>query len=77
MTIRTLHPRTLHVVTAHLVFRLCDKVGWTKLRPIPDLPGMFRRHGGHCDKMNCSDTDCLHRCVPNWYMRLTGMTNFL
>lgn len=43
-----------------LVYRFCDKVGWTRLQAIPGtLEGFAERHGAQCDKHNCQDIDCV------------------
>lgn len=56
------------------VYGICDRVGWTQLRQLPDAPkGCFERHGRQCDKMNCSDMDCVQRGIPKWYKTLTRM----
>jgi hypothetical protein len=54
------------------VYRFCDKVGWTRLREIPGTP-YFERHSGKCDKMNCSDMECVQRGIPKWFKKLTRM----
>lgn len=58
------------------VYGICDRVGWTQLREFPDAPGCFERHGGHCDKMNCQDIDCVQRGIPQWYKTITRMPRF-
>lgn len=57
------------------VYRVCDRIGWTQLRPIPGTDA-FERHGRGCDKMNCQDMDCVQRGIPGWYKTLTRMEGF-
>lgn len=52
------------------VYRLCDYVGWTQLRQIPDIPGAFTRHGGKCDKWNCDNIDCVQDGIPTWFKKV-------
>lgn len=54
------------------VYWLCDKIGWTKLRPIPGTRH-FERHGGKCQYLNCGDMDCIQKSVPQWFQKLTRM----
>jgi len=56
------------------VYRLGDLVGWTVLRPMPDVPGAFIRHSAKCDKLNCDDIDCVKNGIPLWFRKLSGMT---
>lgn len=58
-----------------LVYRFCDKVGWTRLQAIPGTDA-FERHSGKCDKMNCNDTNCIHSGIPKWFRRLARMEDF-
>lgn len=65
-------------LTAHdrywrIVLWVSDTIGWTKLQPFsPDRPDIRLRHGRQCDKLNCSDNDCLYRSLPRWYSAITG-----
>lgn len=51
------------------IYRLCDKVGWTRLQPIPGTP-YFERHSSKCDKMNCADCECVENGIPKWFQKL-------
>ena len=55
-----------------LLYRFCDKVGWTRLQPIPGTTH-FERHSGKCDKLNCDDMDCVSNGIPLWFQKLTRM----
>lgn len=58
------------------VYRLCDKIGWTRLQEYPDIPGCFERHSAKCDKLNCNDMNCVQSGIPLWFRKLTRMTKF-
>ncbi len=66
----------IHGAYWSLVFRIGDWMRWTILRPIPGTP-YFERHSSKCDKMNCSDVDCVQIGIPRWYRRLTRMDHDL
>lgn len=54
------------------VYKFCDWVGWTYLRPIyPDNPKMKQRHGHQCTYMNCRDMKCIDNGIPRWFKWLT------
>jgi hypothetical protein len=73
-----LHGITMAVHGAYWsgVYRLCDKIGWTRLQPIPWAPGCFERHSAKCDKMNCGDIECVHSGIPKWFRLITRMENW-
>lgn len=58
------------------VYRWCDVVGWTQLRPTAH-PGLFIRHSARCDKLNCDYLDCVQEGIPRWFQKLTRMHKFL
>ena len=59
------------------IYGLCDRVGWTKIVPLPGLPlPMGQRHGGKCDKLNCDDIHCVQNGIPLWFRKLTRMNHW-
>lgn len=62
----------LRSVYWHVVYRVFDKIGWTRLQPIPGTP-YYERHSGKCDRMNCMDMNCVDGGIPKWFQRATGM----
>lgn len=54
-----------------IVLWFTDKVGWTKLRPIPGTL-YVERHGGKCEYHNCQDMDCIEKSLPPWFRKISG-----
>ena len=53
---------------------ISDRVGWTKLRHIPDNPVTvehWERHGYKCDHLNCQDDQCIDKSLPRWFKWVT------
>lgn len=45
----------------------CDRMGWTKLYPLPGTPVKLR-HGRQCHgSPNCDDMGCIDRAIPRWF----------
>ena len=62
----------LHGLYWSCVYQICDLVGWTKLVPWEPGSDVKIRHNRDCSP-NCQNIDCIHKYIPRWYRKLTGI----